>query len=300
MTMKINAEEFSLAGDQYIGRPYSEMDCQAFVERCMRDCGLRMDLAGSNAWYREVRKHGWVGSPEECIRKFGMVPKGALLFILKQDGKEPGKYRHDGIGNASHIGICIQRNEGAINSSSSRGCVCYSKFANKSINGGWNRVGLYDRFTYGKGVDWVLEHDGIGDAPAGETGEESDQQMEAEAVVTAPRAGETVNMRKDPDGDLICRLADGERVTTTGSTREKAGHEWSQIRARGKTGWVWSDFLTADDGQLPADDPDGMTDGGEAGPGETVQIELSLDACANAYPLLRALCEQIEAKAGRG
>ena len=94
-------------------------------------------------------------------------------------------------------------------------------------------------------------------------------------------------------------------MTTTGSTREKAGHEWSKIRARGKTGWVWSDFLTADDGQLPAEDPaefvdDDVTGAPEAGPGETVKIELSLEACANAYPLLRALCEQIEAKVGRG
>ena len=60
---KIDAVSFSWAGDKYLGRPYSEMDCQKFVEKCMSDCGLHKDLAGSNAWYREVMKHGWI----ECV-----------------------------------------------------------------------------------------------------------------------------------------------------------------------------------------------------------------------------------------
>ena len=81
---RISALEFSLAGDKYLGRPYSEMDCQAFAERCMADCGYRKNLAGSNAWYRECVNHGWVGTPEECVKAFGCVPKGALLFILEQ------------------------------------------------------------------------------------------------------------------------------------------------------------------------------------------------------------------------
>ena len=49
---KIDAVAFSWAGDKYIGRSYEEMDCQAFVEKCMADVGLRMDLGGSNSCYR--------------------------------------------------------------------------------------------------------------------------------------------------------------------------------------------------------------------------------------------------------
>ena len=145
--MKIDAAVFSLAGDKYLGRSYSEMDCQAFVERCMADCGYRKDLAGSNAWYRECLSSGWAGTPEECLKAFGLIPKGALLFILEQDGKEPAKYRGDGIGNASHIGIKTGRGKGAIHSSSSRGCVAESEFHDKTVrNGGWNRVGLLNAF----------------------------------------------------------------------------------------------------------------------------------------------------------
>ena len=72
---------FSFAGDKYIGRSYDEMDCQAFVEKCMADVGYDRNLAGSNTWYRAMQ---WTGSPEECVQVFGCVPAGALLFILEQ------------------------------------------------------------------------------------------------------------------------------------------------------------------------------------------------------------------------
>ena len=287
--MKIDAVSFSFAGDKYLGRSYSEMDCQAFVERCMRDCGLHEDLAGSNAWYRQVMRHGWVGSPEECMRTFGQIPKGALLFILKQDGKEPSKYQGDGIGNASHIGICIQRHDGAINSSSSKGCVCYSKFANKSINGGWNRVGLYDKFDYGKSISWYLDHGGIGE-PTKET-----EGKPMQGIVTAPSGG-TVNLRECPDGDLIERIPIGSTVTIL-----EYGMEWSKVDAGGRVGWMMSQFIDLQDEIAPADgEPDGDPDQDDYQPGDTVQIELPYEACANAYPLLKALCEQIEKKVGRG
>ena len=96
--MKYSAEDMSLAGDKYLGRSYSEMDCQKFIEKCMADVGYKRDLPGSNAWFRDMT---WTGTPEECVRQFGQIPKGALLFILEQDGREPAKYRGDGIGNSS-------------------------------------------------------------------------------------------------------------------------------------------------------------------------------------------------------
>lgn len=148
----INGKALAEAGFSYLGVSYSKMDCQAFVEQCLRDCGLEKNLAGSNAWFREVAAHGAVITPEECVRQLGTVPPGAFLFILAQDGGEPAKYRPDGLGNASHIGIATGRGEGAIHSSASRGCVAESKFRNKTVSGGWNRVGLWDRVSYDYGT----------------------------------------------------------------------------------------------------------------------------------------------------
>ena len=85
----------------------------------------------------------WTGTPEECKAKFGGVPKGALLFILENDGGERARGYYDGLGNASHIGVYTGIGQGAVHASSSKGKVCESKFAGKTIrNGGWNRSGL--------------------------------------------------------------------------------------------------------------------------------------------------------------
>lgn len=170
----IEGKNLVQAAVKYLGRSYSEMDCQAFPERALKDCGININLAGSNAWYREVMKNGAVMTPEECVRKLGNVPPGAFLFIWANDGGEEKRGYHDGLGNASHMGFCtdetaeemmayclaqigsaaerkwfiekVSHGNGAIHSSSSRGCVCTSKFAGKTIpNGGWNRVGLWTK-----------------------------------------------------------------------------------------------------------------------------------------------------------
>ena len=303
--MKVDAVSFSFAGDKYLGRPYSEMDCQKFVEKCMSDCGMYKDLPGSNAWFREMT---WTGTPEDCVRKFGQIPKGALLFILEHDGKEPAKYRGDGIGNASHIGIVTHRNDGAIHSSSSKGCVATSKFNDKTIpNGGWNRIGLWDQFNYGKSVNWVLEHIGIGEGPAEE---EEGTVVRLQGKVTAP-SGSTVNLRKTKNGDLLERIPIGTEVTVI-----DYGPEWCKVITGGLTGWMMTKFIDLEGEVLPGEDDEPVApdpteieddddflpgDGDdEYGPGDLVQFQLPYAACANAYPLLRALCEQIEQKVGRG
>ena len=154
--MAVLADNLASSGFKYRGRSYESMDCQAFVEQCLEDCGRKIDLAGSNAWYRKM---SWVGSPEECKSKFGKIPKGAFLFILQKDGKEPVKYQLDGIGNASHIGIKTGKGKGAIHSSKSRGGVCESDFKDKSIHGGWNRIGLWREVSYGDPFDRFLRGD---------------------------------------------------------------------------------------------------------------------------------------------
>lgn len=148
----IDGNKLGTVGFSKLGTPYDVMDCQKFVEWCLKQCGCDKDLAGSNAWYREVLKNGRVLTPEECVRELGCVPQGAFLFIHAYDGGEKKRGYHDGLGNASHIGICTLPNgEGAIASSASRGCVAESTFKQRSINGGWNMVGLWNQVCYDYG-----------------------------------------------------------------------------------------------------------------------------------------------------
>lgn len=246
MLMKQNAELIAKAAPAYLGVPYSKLDCQAFVEQCLDDIGISKNLAGSNTWYREIMNHGWTGTPEECWKKYGKIPRGAFLFILKQDGGEPEKYRDDGIGNASHIGIytgetaaqmleaCgayhmiedpeerrkfvrqVSHGNGAIHSSSSRDCVCTSDFAGKTVkNGGWNRVGLWDQLDYETGGDGMEPY---------------------KAQVT----GGGLNLRAKPDkkSDRICQIPNGSIVTVFDED-----NGWSYVDYDGQSGYVMIAFL---------------------------------------------------------
>ena len=229
----INGNELGDVGFQYLGVSYQTMDCQKFVEQCLADCGLKKDLAGSNAWYREVMNHGAVMTPEECVSQLGCVPKGAFLFILEHDGKEPEKYKPDGIGNASHIGICtMPRGKGAINSSYSKGCVCESVFKGKSINGGWNRVGLWDQVEY--------DHSG-GTEPAPEP--LPDKQT---ACVWADN-GKPVNLRSKPSlmGRLIERVPCGEQVEII-----DLDTKWCKVKWKNYVGYMMTKFLFTEDNVL--------------------------------------------------
>ena len=231
----VTGQELIRCSLRYLGVPYSKMDCQAFVEASLADAGLRMNLSGSNAWYREVMANGWVGSPEECKQKYGSIPKGAFLFILAQDGREPEKYQGDGIGNSKHIGIYTgltgaemarlspapdaakyNYGDGAINSSSSRGFVCTSRFKGKSISGGWNRVGVWNRINYKDG----------------------DEGMQV--TYRAKVIGGALNLRAEPtkDSERLDQMPEGSIVTVT---EDLAG--WSRVEYNGKIGYAMSEYL---------------------------------------------------------
>ena len=316
--MKISAIDFSLAGDKYLGRSYEEMDCQAFVEKCMADVGYRRDLGGSNSWYRECIKNGWTGTPEECMKQFGSVPKGALLFILEAVGpKTPAKFRNDGIGDVTHMGIVTGRNDGAIHSSSSRGCVATSKFKGKTIpNGGWNRVGLLSVFDYGNTVNWVLDHIGLGGM------EQRDGRNEGTVPPVPCTAGTEglspsfqANSKEEPTMNVIIHSENGGPVklrqgndpkrsgysiweeipSGTGAEVLQSGSEWSRIRVGSRTGWMMSRFLVADDGDVPAE-PELAEEPAEPEPvNDDAQALLS-----EVYRILRDLCEKIENVVGVG
>lgn len=217
--MKPSAKEFARNAFQFVGKTYEEMDCQKFIEKAMKTVGINMDLAGSNTWYREM---DWVGTPEECKRVFGCVPDGAILYILEHDGKEPARYKKDGKGNASHMGIVTNTGQGALHSSSKRGGVCESQFKGKTIpNGGWNRVGLSNMFDYGFEIE-------IG-------GKTMRDYFVAGGVVTAP-----IHMRKSPSTSAVI-IAEIPQHSSVYFLSETDG--WAKVIYDGHTGFVKKEFL---------------------------------------------------------
>lgn len=229
----VKASDFAAQGAKYLGRSYQEMDCQAFVEKCLADVGIKKDWPGSNGMARSC---AWRGTPEECVKKYGKVPVGALLFIHYPSGSEPAKYKADGLGDFGHVGINLtgKGDQGAIHSSSSRGMVAYSKFNSKSINGGWNTVGLWDFLDYG------LE-DKAEDKPKEETNMETNAEIYAEN-------GLPVNFREEPKigGRAIAQLPVGTLITVTGGQGE-----WAEVVYNGQAGYVMDKFIRKMDQSVP-------------------------------------------------
>lgn len=95
--------------DDYTGIPYNKLDCQAFVEEVLKDCGVRKpdgscyNWRGSNAMWRQALS--WKGTIEEARTTFGDIPVGSWVFIVKNDGGEKERGYNDNEGNASHVGI---------------------------------------------------------------------------------------------------------------------------------------------------------------------------------------------------
>lgn len=130
----------------YEGTPYSKLDCQGFVEQVLKDTGVRKpdgtpyNWRGSNSMWRNYIK--WKGTKEECVKKFGEIPLGAFLFIVKWDGGEVERGYHDGEGNASHVGLYTGTTPlPCMDSQGNRG-VDYCKL------GIFTHVGLMDMIDY--------------------------------------------------------------------------------------------------------------------------------------------------------
>ena len=329
--MKYSAEEFSLAGDQFLGRSYDEMDCQELVERMMAAVGYKRDLGGSNSWYRECMKNGWAGTPEECLREFGSVPKGALLFIREDvSASTPGKFRSDGIGDITHMGVKTGRGDGAIHSSHSRGCVCTSKFKDRAIpNGGWNRVGLLDVFEYGNvGDGSAVPHSRNGqNRSLVPNGEKEEKRMKG--TVTA-KSGSTVKLRQKPSTD--CPIYWNIPVGTEMEIVDQR-ENWSKCICGGLTGWMKKEYIgglsagnrTRTAAGVPAHAPHATSPDSlrpeekkdedfPIAPEPTVsedpsqfedaqpdpELEQALTLLADVYQELQDLCERILSAVGRG
>lgn len=108
---EVNNDVFATQANstKYTGKPYSELDCQGFVEQVLKDCNVRKsdgspyNWRGSNSMWRNALL--WKGSIDECKRIYGKVPVGAWCFIVKNDGGERERGYNDNEGNATHVGI---------------------------------------------------------------------------------------------------------------------------------------------------------------------------------------------------
>ena len=158
MKLKVSGDlvaEQAITG-HYIGTSYNKLDCQGFVEQVLKDLNVRKENGtcynwkGSNSMWRNHIK--WKGTIDECKEKYGFIPHGAFLFLLKWDGGEKERGYNDGLGNASHVGLYLGTSPlPCMDSQSSRG-VDYC-----SLNV-FTHVGLMDMIDYEEQTgNWELD-----------------------------------------------------------------------------------------------------------------------------------------------
>ena len=113
MILKTTGNDVALQAitGNYVGIPYSRLDCQAFVEQVLKDLGVRKpdgtpyNWRGSNSMFRNYIN--WRGTKQECIDQFGRIPPGAFVFLVKHDGGEKKHGYDDDLGNADHVGLYV-------------------------------------------------------------------------------------------------------------------------------------------------------------------------------------------------
>lgn len=242
---KVKAADLIPIAESYIGRPYSEMDCQAFFERVLYDAGINYDKSGTNAMFRDVHFRGClpIGIMLSSL-SINKLPAGAVLLIWANDGGEPAKYKEDGQGNCSHIGFYDGAGH-AIHSSKSKGKVVKTDYNGHSeINGGWNYVAFPDFLVYDDKIEKTLNQWAKEDAWMDTVG---DGNVIAEN-------GQPVNVRSGPGRSFSSKtkLAVGTDVSIIRAMDD----EWLYIEyGGGKTGYIMRKFVEMLDEEEDAEEP---------------------------------------------
>lgn len=233
----MTGKELVEAGKKLLGVPYEQLDCQGFVEQAMSICGTHRNWRGSNHMYRDVRGVTPINWAKDI---YGSIPAGAAVFIWANDGGEIQRGYNDGLGNASHVGITTGElgDHGVLNSSKSKGGVCYSRFQGKEINGGWNYIGFFREVDYGEHIEKILREDAA----------EGDIMVEGKVVA---ENGKPVNVRSKPD--TSSRALTQLPVGSTVQVIAEAGTEWYQIDYKGQPAYMMRKFIEL---QPEEDEPD--------------------------------------------
>lgn len=244
------------------GTSYEEIDCQASIERAVFLAGGKMSYSGSNAMARNLE---WLGTLDNALAYFdGNLPIGAGLFINEEvSSGTPAKYRGDGLGDFTHVGLYAGKNAlwdtdkkgnyracDAIHSSSSMGRV-----AGSTLKNGWTHVGLFKEIDYGINVEADVQLSPNAEAFLNESQNEPNmvvsnnenvpvQQTSYRYAVVISENGKPVRVREKPYKGAITKYSVpvGTRLMVI---REKDG--FYQVMYKGKARWLMKEFASLEE-----------------------------------------------------
>ena len=208
------------------------IDCSGAWVRCYKKHGFSI-LHGSNSIFRkECSSTGQITSKD--VLKVGM-----MVFKNRFDGKEPEKFKNDGLGNFYHIGAVTSVNPLVITHATSPNAKQDKKF-NSNMNG-WTHWGIGNKVE----ISDVVVDDNLddgGDETVATSGELQDKNCKIVA-----NSGSTVNIRKSESqkGELVVRVPVGDTVlVTSDSGNSYVGVRWEDVAGvYKKVGKVYTGFM---------------------------------------------------------
>lgn len=137
----------------HVGYTYDELDCQAFVEHCVRQAGGRMDYLGTNDM---ARRAAWLGTLDEARAQGRLVPGAGLLIREATEANLPARYAGDGLGDFSHVGLYVGENALTDTDKNGRRRVCdvvhssatMGRVAGSTLQNGWTHALWFSEIDY--------------------------------------------------------------------------------------------------------------------------------------------------------
>ena len=135
------------------GHTYQEMDCQAFIEYCVAQCGGKMAYSGSNDMARNV---AYMATLANAKAEGKLVPGAGLLIHEEDESGLPAKYRGDGLGDFSHVGLYVGEKALTDTDKNGKSRVCnvvhsgstIGRVAGSTLANGWTHVVLFKEIDY--------------------------------------------------------------------------------------------------------------------------------------------------------
>ena len=137
----------------HVGYTYDELDCQAFVEHCVRQAGGRMDYLGTNDL---ARRAAWLGTLDEARAQGRLVPGAGLLIREATEANLPARYAGDGLGDFSHVGLYVGENALTDTDKNGRRRACdvvhssatMGRVAGSTLQNGWTHALWFSEIDY--------------------------------------------------------------------------------------------------------------------------------------------------------
>lgn len=207
------------------GRSLTGMDATGYIAYCLGRLGLPIRATGSNSLYREI---GGTPVPLAEALKRGLVVPGALLFRVERDGREPAKFRGDGLGNATFALICIAPGKAAYPSELKKKLI---ETPIEVVSGKANMVLLHPKLYYGAAAPEV-PHPDINPP----------QTSPTEMIVVTPKGNLNLRPRPSKNTSIIARIEPGSKVQVNLNQGDWANITY-KVEGAPMTGWVMTEFL---------------------------------------------------------